>query len=197
MLVRRICRKPPVFYRRKSLNQIAYKQLSQREITASLFRKFNRYQEVKRCWRKEDGVWVLKNISFTEQWSDEDYAFLVSCLRNTVHMGGKVAGAFDGCRLIGFSSVEREPFGSSLQYLQLSSLHVSCESRGCGVGRSLFRKACESAKSLGAKKLYLSAHSSEESQAFYRRMGCTEAEEYNQKPADAEPCDCQMEFLLT
>lgn len=60
----------------------------------------------------------------------------------------------------------------------------------------LFSLACDSAKQLGAKKMYISAHSSEESKAFYNAMGCVEALEYNHKLVDDEPCDCQLEFTL-
>lgn len=39
-------------------------------------------------------------------------------------------------------------------------------------------------------------HSIVESQAFYRKMGCTEAQEYSQKHVEAEPFDCQLECML-
>ena len=45
--------------------------------------------------------------------------------------------------------------------------------------------------------LYISAHSAVESQAFYKKMGCVEAEEYDPAHTAAEPCDCQLEYLLT
>lgn len=35
-----------------------------------------------------------------------------------------------------------------------------------------------------------------ESQAFYKAMGCREAEEYNKEHVEIEPCDCQLEFVL-
>jgi len=44
---------------------------------------------------------------------------------------------------------------------------------------------------MGAQSLYISAHSSQESQAFYKVMGCAESVEYNTKLVDEEPCDCQ------
>ena len=56
--------------------------------------------------------------------------------------------------------------------------------------------AKEWAKKKGAGKLYISAHSSVESQAFYRAMGCMEAEVYNSKHVEEEPCDCQLECRL-
>lgn len=51
-------------------------------------------------------------------------------------------------------------------------------------------------KESGAKKLYISAHSSEETQAFYKALGCVEAKEYNSKLVAEEPCDCQLEYSL-
>ena len=41
-----------------------------------------------------------------------------------------------------------------------------------------------------------SAHSSVESQAFYRKMGCVEAMVYNRQHVEAEPYDCQLECVL-
>lgn len=46
------------------------------------------------------------------------------------------------------------------------------------------------------KKLYLSAHSAVETQAFYAAMGCVEAREYNEAHVASEPFDCQMEYAL-
>ena len=186
-----------IMVRKREPGAVICKRLTMRDIELSLFEGFNRYQEVKRCWRKEAGEWLLKDIAFTEQWDEEDYIFLVNCLRNTLKTGGAVIGAFCGDSLAGFTSVEKELFGSSKQYLQLSCIHVTYELRGSGLGKRLFNMACEAAKELGAKKLYISAHSSEESQAFYRAMGCTEAQEYSTKLAEQEPCDCQLEYMLS
>ena len=72
----------------------------------------------------------------------------------------------------------------------------TAESQGKGIGRTLFLAAKEWAKQKGAKKLYISAHSAVESQAFYKSMGCVEAEVYNQKHVEDEPYDCQLECGL-
>ena len=56
--------------------------------------------------------------------------------------------------------------------------------------------ACEEARQLGADKLYISAHSSKESQAAYRALGCSFAEEINEELAAAEPFDVQLEYKL-
>lgn len=178
------------------MEQIIYREVEKEEITRRLFDGFERYQKVTRCWRKVDGEWVLKDIAFIDDWGEKEYTFLVECLRHTVETGGEVVGAFCGGRLIGFASVEGRQLGSRGQYLQLSSLHVSCGERGRGIGKALFARACAFARSKGAEKLYISAHSAEETQVFYHAAGCVEAEEYDAALSAAEPCDCQMEFVL-
>ena len=52
------------------------------------------------------------------------------------------------------------------------------------------------AKSNGAEKLYISAHSAVESQAFYHAMGCVEAVEYKKEHVEQEPYDRQLEYWL-
>ena len=65
-----------------------------------------------------------------------------------------------------------------------------------GIGKQLFQMASTWAREKGAKKLYISAHSSIESQAFYKAMGCVEALEYNKEHVEKEPCDCQLEYIV-
>ena len=107
-----------------------------------------------------------------------------------------VMGAFCAGQLKGFVSVESRPLGKNRNYLDLSSIHVSEDRRRKGLGRELFMAAARWAKEHGAEKLYISAHSAVESQAFYRAMGCREAEEYDTAHAEKEPCDCQLEYRL-
>lgn len=178
------------------MKEIQYKKLKANEITVDLFKNFNRYQKVTKCWRKVEDKWVLKDIAFTEEWTSKEYEFLVKCLQNTVNTGGLVFAAFKDESLAGFVSVENILFGAEKEYLQLSCIHVTFEGRGRGVGRGLFELAADSARKMGAKKLYISAHSSEESQAFYKKLGCVEAAEYNERLVAEEPCDCQLEYIL-
>ena len=173
-----------------------YQQLQSEIITRELFAHFKRHQLVTKCWRKVGDQWCIKDIAFTDDWDEEDYLKLITYLRSTVAGGGVVFGAFeDGC-LKGFASVEAKLLGKNKEYLDLSSLHVSEELRGKGIGKALFRLSKEWAKEHGAQKLYISAHSAVETQAFYRAMGCVEAVEYNKAHVAAEPCDCQLECVL-
>lgn len=176
-----------------NLEQIQYRALCEEEISLSLFQNFIRHQVVTKCWRKENGEWIVKDAPFIDDWSEEEYKILVSCLKNTIISGGLVYGAFYEGKLKGFVSVESEWFGGEREYLDLSSIHVSEDMRKQGIGKALFLAAKEWAKQKGAKKLYISSHSAVESQAFYRAMGCVEARVYHQEHVEREPYDCQLE----
>ncbi|MGN1346584.1 MAG: GNAT family N-acetyltransferase [Eubacteriales bacterium] len=173
---------------------MTYTTLTEDQITRGLFNGFLRHQVVSQCWRKIDGAWVLRDVPFVDDWSEEDYTALVRLLKHTITTGGVVFGAFgESGRLVGFASVEPEPFGGKKEYLDLSCLHVSEDFRGRGIGRKLFGMAGSWAKAHGASKLYISGHSAAETQAFYRAMGCHEALEYNWTHVAEEPFDCQLE----
>ena len=175
---------------------IVFRALEVGEINAALFAGFERYQEVKRCWRKVCGVWTLKDIAFVEQWGAPELELLAAHVAETLHKGGTLWGAFDGGRIAGFAALEAGPLGPQGEYRQLSMLHVSRESRGRGLGRALLNLAAERARQLKAEKLYISAHSSEESQAFYKAVGCVETAWVCDRLAELEPCDCQLELIL-
>ena len=175
---------------------VQYRVLYVDEICQELFKDFIRRQIVTKCWRKEKGVWAIKDSPFIDDWTEKDYQILISCLKNTILSNGFVYAAFYDGKLKGFVSVEPEIFGGKQRYYDLSSIHVSEDMRNKGIGRKLFLAAKEWAKQKGAKKLYISAHSAVESQAFYKSMGCVEAEVYNQKHVEAEPYDCQLECSL-
>ena len=175
---------------------IQYRTLQKQEISRELFRDFIRRQEVTDCLRREGEKWVVKPDPFIDDWSEEDYQTLVRCLRHTVETDGFVYGAFWDGALKGFVSVEAGLFGGEHRYLDLSSIHVSQDMRGKGIGRMLFQAAREWAGRTGAGKLYISAHSAVESQAFYRAMGCVEAGWYHAGHVEQDPYDCQLECGL-
>ena len=65
-----------------------------------------------------------------DDWSREDYQFLVQCLLGTIEKGGLVYGAFVNGKLKGFTSVEAEFLGKDKDFLDLTSIHVSQDMRG-------------------------------------------------------------------
>ncbi len=177
-------------------SSVQYRNLLIEEISFDLFKGFIRHQVVTKCWRRENGNWIIKDDPFIDEWSNDDYQILISDLKHTIITGGFVYGAFYNGIMKGFVSVEPGLFGENREYLDLSNIHVSEDLRNKGIGTSLFNAAKEWAKRNGANKLYISAHSAVESQAFYKRMGCVEAQVYSQKHVDKEPYDCQLEYKL-
>ncbi len=175
---------------------INYREIKINELNIDLFHTFQRRQVVTNCWRKKNNKWVIKNAPFIDDWGNDEYKELVRCLTNTIMTGGLVYGAFIEGELKGFVSVEGALMGSDLQYMDLSSIHVSQDVRGQGIGKTLFSIAKGFAQKNNAKKLYISAHSAVETQAFYRAMGCREAKEYNAEHVKREPYDCQLECDL-
>lgn len=167
------------------------------EIDRALFGAFIRRQVVDECVRREGDEWVVRSDPFIDDWSEEDYAVLVACLRNTILTGGLVLGAFlPSGELKGFASVEGELFGGQNAYLDLTSLHVSQDMRRSGLGKKLFSLAAQWAREQGARKLYISSHSAIETQRFYQALGCVDAAQVNLAHVEAEPFDRQLEYVL-
>jgi len=178
--------------------EFAIRELTHEDLVSDLLQHFNRYQEVRRCLRKENDKWVLKDIHFIEQWDEALKREIVDVdFTNCLNSGGVVWGVFNrDNELIAFACLLADFFGSKNQYLQLMQIHTSYEYRNKGIGKELFKVSAEKARHMGAKKLYISTHSSEESQLFYQRIGCVDAQEINKKLAEHEPYDRQMEFAL-
>ncbi|WP_249300494.1 GNAT family N-acetyltransferase [Feifania hominis] len=173
--------------------KLCYRGLGADEICRELFYGFVRRQVVTDCWRREEGRWVIREDGFVDDWAEEDYRELITSLKSTAARSGLVYACFCDGALKGFVSVEPERFGARREYLDLTNLHVSEDMRGRGIGTVLFRAARQWARREGASKLYLSAHSAVETQAFYRARGCVEAREYSREHVEREPFDCQLE----
>lgn len=179
-----------------SKDQIVLRQLAEREIRPELFAAFIRRQVVEKCWRMVEGHWRIVDAPFIDDWTEDQFRFGIECLQKTVRTGGLVLGAFLDEALKGFVSVEPDFIGTDSQYLDLSSIHVSADMRRKGIGTLLFEKAKDWAGKRGASKLYISAHSAVESQAFYKKMGCIDARYICAVHIAREPFDRQLEVVL-
>ena len=174
-----------------------YKRLDNNNFTGNSLNGFVRHQTVTECWRKTDNDWKLVSNIYEENWSRVQCRKMAEEVVHHINLDQTGFGAFDGERIIGFATVSHRIFGAAARYVQLVCFQISEEYRRQGVGRKLFSMACEEARQLGVDKLYISAHSSKESQAAYRALGCTPAEEVNEELAAAEPFDVQLEYRLS
>ena len=157
---------------------------------------FIRHQVVSECWRNIDGEWKLLPIAFTEDWGLEKCREEAAEIIDRINRDLIAFIAVENNKIVGYITVVTKRIGCRKQYLQLEAFEVSEPYRGRGIGKQLFTNACENAKEIGAEKLYISAHSSRESLAAYKALGCVYAQEIIQCIADKEPCDVQLEYVL-
>lgn len=175
---------------------IRYEKLDHTNFDGRSLDRFIRRQQVRECWRNVLGKWKLIPMQYEEDWSLEQRRNIAEDV--ALHMGEDQTafGAFDGKQLVGFITVSHKIFGETARYVEIVCFQISEPYRRKGIGRALFGQACEEARKLGAEKLYISAHSSKESQAAYKALGCGYAGEINRRLAEEEPFDVQMEFDL-
>jgi len=178
------------------VENITFKELCIDDINSNILDHYNRYQEIKRCYRKEEGNWVIKNIEFVENWDENKKENVIKDFSKTIIDGGYVFSAFDNDKLIGFAVLYNKVFGSRKQYIQLSRMHISYEYRHKGIGKRLFELCKEKSKGLGIEKIYISASSAEETQKFYLSVGCVDAEEIDKELFEKEPFDRHMEYRI-
>lgn len=175
---------------------IRFERLTVLNFTESSLDAFVRHQEVTQCWRQIEGQWKLMPIRFTEEWDTAECRRIARHIARSLDGSIVGYGAWEDGAVVGFITIGTARFGSRGQYVQLVEFEVSEKHRGRKIGKRLFGLGCGAARALGAQKLYISAHSSKESQAAYRALGCVHAQEVNSALAQAEPCDVQMEYVL-
>lgn len=176
------------------MEPIRYERLNSHNFTARSLDDFVRHQTVRESWREIDGVWRLVPNVFEESWSREQCRQAAAEMAAHMQSDQSAFGAFAGDAVVGFVTVSHRLFGRTARYAQLVYFQVSEPYRRQGIGRALFALAAEEMQRLGADKLYISAHSSKESQVAYRALGCTPAREINETLAAEEPFDVQLEY---
>lgn len=176
--------------------EMKIKRLKLEDIKEDFLNGFNRDQNITKCWRFEDGEWVIKDIAFKEHWDNSRKIEKTREIRDELKNGATLIAVYDKNRLVGLATVGSEKFGSKSQYVQLIKLYVNKDDRGKGIGSKIFEEIIKAAKETGAEKLYISASSAIETTAFYLAMGCTDTEEINEKLYELEPCDRHLEYKL-
>ena len=149
--------------------------------------QFDRFQEVKNVWRKENGGFVLKYVPFTETWSPERRREKAKEILSGRYI---TFCAFENDAVVGEITLIPE---LNENRLIIDSFHVSREFRRRGIGRRLFEVAADYARDRGATALYASCCSAEETIAFYKAMGFGVSENPIPSCVEDEPFDIQME----
>lgn len=178
------------------MNKIEYRELTVDNFSVYSLDNFKRYQSVTKCWRKVGNIYKLLPVTYVEDWSLSECRELSERIIDALKAGSLAFGAVCDNEIIGFALIDGKRFGSKNQYVDLAEFYVSEQFRRKGIGRKLFNLACNAAERLGGAKLYISAHSAEESIAAYKSYGCIFAKEINRALAEKEPCDLQLEYVL-
>lgn len=151
---------------------------------------------IKNAWRKIDGELKLVEINWMDYELPNGLPWHIDHYIEAVENGGYACGCFDNGVLVGYGTLMGKIFGTGSKYLLLDQLFVSKDYRNKNIGKQLFSMCADQAKSLGADKLYICAGSSENTVAFYRKIGCENAIEIDKTLFEEDPNDLQLEFQL-
>ena len=159
--------------------------------------QIDRREVIHNIYHLRDGELVLVPEFFDMQgWPPGEAEHYTPILMDCFDRGGTFWGAFEDGKLVGTAILESKWIGSKSDTLQLKFLHVSRGQRKQGLSTKLFQLAVEHARSLGAKKLYISATPSENTINYYMRLGCVLATEIDSELFALEPEDIHLEYLI-
>jgi len=159
--------------------------------------KIDRTELVNHVYHHRDGELVLVPEFYdTRGWPPGEAEHQEPLLLDCLDAGGTGIGAYENDALIGAAVLESRFIGPDRDRLQLKFLHVGQQHRQSGLGRTLFERAATKAKELGARRLYISATSTENTVQFYLRRGCQLAEWLDPALFALEPADIHLDFVL-
>ena len=174
-----------------------YQQLHSEDIGPDFLGDYQRLQTVRKAYRGEHGAKRLVSEVFEDDWDADDHASIRGALVDAAANGGYVLAArTNGVSLAGFAALAPGRLGPANEYIELLLLHVDARCRGLGIGRELFARCAAEARSRGARLLYISSQSSEQTVGFYRSVGCRDATWLSRPHVDEEPADYQLECEL-
>lgn len=167
-------------------------------------KNFNKYsldgfafdQTVTHCWRKIGDVYKLLPINYNEALDLNGRRRFAERIAGCINSGEAAFAALYKGEIAGIALLSGKLFGGANRYADLKEFYVSEPCRRRGIGKMLFDEVCQEAKNFGALKIYISAHSAEESIAAYSKYGCVLAEHPDEAHILKEPCDLQLEFKL-
>ena len=144
----------------KIMKTITYLMLTRENFRTDSLDNFKRYQKIQECWRKINNMLVLVPYEFIEDWDLSKRRKVAEAILKVIDHKNVVYGAYFQYKIVGFIYLSDKLFGRDNQYIELIMFQVSEMFRKKGIGKLLFKFACEDARNLGVLKLYISAHSS-------------------------------------
>ena len=160
--------------------------LSEENFKLGSLDNYTRKQDVKKVYREQNGEYILVDCVYTEDWDMEKRRSVAKDISSDDYI---TYLAIENDEVVGFIGLKKDLVES---YMILDLMQVSAACRGQGIGRKLFDIGKEEASKAGAKALYISACSSEETIAFYKAMGAKLTDCPIKEIAEDEPYDLQM-----
>lgn len=153
---------------------------------------------IKKAWRMNDssGEYELTEFDWTDYELPNGILWHLDHFRETLRNGGKAFGCLDHNTLVGYATLDSRVFGIDERYVLLDQLFVSKDGRSKGIGRELVHLCMKQARLFGAEKIYLCAGSSEDTIAFYKKIGFEKASEINMELFMEDPNDIQLEMKV-
>lgn len=174
---------------------IAYRQLAAEEIHR--FREIDRSELIEEVYYLRDGVLVLERERYDlKGFPPGELEALIARQEALLAAGGTAFGAFDGPTLAGIASLEGRLRGADGSYAHMDVLYVSAAYRGRGIASRLLALVAEGARSLGGKRLYISATETRHTVDFYRAHGAVLAQQIDPELFAKEPFDIHLEIPL-
>ena len=165
---------------------IKIEQVTEKNFNENSLDNYVRTQEVKKVYRKQGEEYVLVEMPYIEDWTLEKKRSVAKDICSKEYISYI---ALDDEKVVGFIGLKKQLVG---EYMILDMMHTSAGYRGKGLGRKLFELGKETARKAGAKALYISACSSEETIAFYKAMGAAVTKDTIKEIEEDEPYDLQM-----
>jgi predicted N-acetyltransferase YhbS len=158
----------------------------------------DRSEVIEYVYYLRDGALVLEAERYDMKgWPPGEVAWYAPILSDCLDRGGTFYGAFEGSEMVGAAVLESRFIGEARDQLQLKFLHIGSGHRKKGWGKTLFVKAVERAKELGAKRLYVAATPSENTVNFYLHLGCEVTGDIDQELFELEPEDIHLVYRIT
>ena len=177
------------------MSNIQYKKLTRAEI--GMFEQIDRTESIQRIYYFRNGVLVLEEEHYkVPDWNPRVKQERIADLQILFDQGSPIFGAFDKDILVGVSVLDVRPLKSGTNRLNLEGMWVSCNYRGRGIGRALFKLAMQEALGRNAKSIYVSATPSENTVSFYTALGCKPAQPIDPSLFEKEPEDIHLELIL-
>lgn len=151
--------------------------------TDSFLDGFGHSEHITAEWTRGRDGWELSPADSINTWEAEKRVRLSQWMHEAAESGCLAAAYEDEeDRLVGFGCIDGISGGAA----NLAMLFTDSRYKRRGIGKALFHELAETAKALGAARLYISSVPTDGTVAFYFSLGCRDADVTIEEFTDSE-----------